>query len=66
MIDGITLGVQMFLMWSLFSLGIFLFNLDHFTMYLSVFSTKGFWYGAKLIREEDFSIGNVYVVSMNE
>ena len=63
-IDGITKGLQIFIIWCLFSLGIF--NLSSFqSVHLRCFTYLiAFWYGGKLVLEDKYTIGTVYIVSL--
>ena len=68
MINGISTATQLFFVYGLFGLGTDFLSFpicgNYLTMHLSVFFIKGCWYGAKLIREENYTIGVVCTVSV--
>ncbi len=61
--SGVTTGVTTFLQYCIYALGIFLISLLFLTLTTISFMT-GFWYGTKLVWEENYSIGDVFTVSI--
>jgi len=62
------MGSQMVSFYSLFMAylhWVFFFAVIQFISTRMFFCTKGFWYGAKLVREENYTIGNVFTVRTN-
>ncbi|CAF1123167.1 unnamed protein product [Rotaria sordida] len=62
-VNGINVAICYLLIYWVYALGI---PSDAFypCIFVSLFSTQGFWYGAQLIWKENYTIGNVYTVFM--
>ena len=63
-VNGFTMGLVWSLIYCAYALGVYLtFLIIVVLMESLLFFSIGFWYGAKLIRDEGYSIGNVIIVS---
>jgi hypothetical protein len=63
-VTGLTMGTVWCLIYCSYALGIYISLVINllFIEYL-LFVTTGFWYGAKLIRDEGYNVGGVIIVS---
>jgi hypothetical protein len=61
--SGITTGVTLFLLFCTYILGTIIKCNHTIESYSFCFVVIGFRYGAKLIREENYTIGKVFIVS---
>lgn len=62
-VNGVTMGMVWFLIYCAYALGKELQNKFYIECLYIIFFSIGFWYGAKLIREENYNVGNVIIVS---
>jgi hypothetical protein len=60
--NGMATGISTFLFFCVYTLGI-VSNCDQFSMLILFLSLIGFWYGTKLIWNEHYSIGDIFIVS---